>query len=45
MDWIKRFILCHNNRHHQDMGADEIQAYITYLANERQVAVFTQNQY
>jgi uracil-DNA glycosylase len=43
MDWIKRFILFHNKRHPKDMGADEIQACITYLANERQVAASTQN--
>jgi integron integrase len=44
VDWIKRFILFHNKRHPEDMGADEIQAYIIYLANERQVAASTQNQ-
>jgi len=44
IDWIKRFILFHNKRHPRDMGADEVQAYITYLANERNVASSTQNQ-
>jgi len=44
VDWIKRFILFHNKRHPKDMGAEEVQAYITYLANERKVASSTQNQ-
>lgn len=43
-DWIKRFILFNNKRHPKDMGAEEIQVYITYLANERKVASSTQNQ-
>ena len=41
VDWIKRFIIFHNKRHPQDMGAQEVQTYITYLANERHVAVST----
>jgi integron integrase len=44
IDWIKRFILFHHKRHPRDMGSDEVQAYITYLANERHVAASTQNQ-
>ena len=44
VDWIKRFIIFHNKRHPQDMGAEEVQAYISYLANERRVAASTQNQ-
>jgi hypothetical protein len=34
-DWIKRFILFHHKRHPKDMGAPEIQAFITYLAVEK----------
>jgi hypothetical protein len=41
VDWIKRFILFHNQHHPEDMGADEVQTYITYLANERRVAAST----
>ena len=44
VDCIKRFIMFHNKRHPQEMGADEVQAFITYLANERRVAASTQNQ-
>jgi len=41
VDWIKRYILFHQKRHPKDMGPEEIQAYITYLANERKVASST----
>ena len=44
VDWIKRFIIFHHKRHPQAMGAEEVQAYITYLANERRLAASTQNQ-
>jgi len=44
VEWIKRFILFHDKRHPKDMGAQEIQAYITYLAVERKIASSTQNQ-
>jgi hypothetical protein len=48
-DWItctcasagKRYILFHNKRHPKDMGAEEIQAFITHLAIERHVAAST----
>jgi integron integrase len=41
---IKRFILFHQKRHPQDLGADEIRQYLTHLANEGQVSASTQNQ-
>ena len=44
VEWIKRFILFHKKRHPKEMGVDEVQAYITYLATERTVAASTQNQ-
>ena len=43
-DWIKRYIFFHNKRHPQDMGAPEIEAFLTHLAVERNVAASTQNQ-
>jgi integron integrase len=43
-EWIKRYILFHHKRHPNDMGADEIRAFITSLAVERQVSASTQNQ-
>ena len=42
--WIKRFILFHNKRHPNEMGAEEIKAYIKYLAVQQQVSSSTQNQ-
>src|SRR6266545_2180465 len=44
VSWIKRFILFHGKRHPRDMGAPEIETFITHLAVERNVAVTTQNQ-
>lgn len=44
IDWCKRYILFHNKRHPAEMGIGEIQAYITYLATNRNVAASTQNQ-
>ena len=44
VDWIKRFILFHNKRHPRDMGAAEIEGFLTHLAVERTVAASTQNQ-
>ncbi len=43
-DWCKRYILYHNKRHPAEMGVPEIQAFITHLATERNVAASTQNQ-
>src|SRR5262245_40475614 len=43
-DWIKRFILFHGKRHPQEMGAAEINAFLTHLAVEGQVSASTQNQ-
>lgn len=44
VSWIRRFILFHGKRHPKDMGAAEIEEYLTYLAMERNVAASTQNQ-
>ncbi len=42
--WIKRFIYFHDKRHPASMGADEVTAFLTYLARERGVSASTQNQ-
>jgi hypothetical protein len=44
VDWIKRFILFHDKRHPKDMGAREVEQFLTHLATERNVASSTQNQ-
>jgi integron integrase len=42
--WIRRYILFHNKRHPQEMGSVEIEAFLTYLAVQENVAASTQNQ-
>ncbi len=44
VDWIRRFVIFHNKRHPKDMGIPEIEAFLTHLAVQRQVAASTQNQ-
>ncbi|MCG9889557.1 MAG: phage integrase N-terminal SAM-like domain-containing protein [Thermosynechococcaceae cyanobacterium MS004] len=43
VDWVYRFIVFHNKRHPKDMGASEIEAFLTFLAVQRKVAAPTQN--
>jgi len=43
LDWIKRFILFHGKRHPEALGAAEVEAFLTHLAVDRQVAAATQN--
>jgi integron integrase len=43
-EWIKRFILFHHKRHPAEMGAPEIQSFLSHLATEKKVAASTQNQ-
>ncbi|MGI9087094.1 MAG: integron integrase [Chthoniobacterales bacterium] len=42
--WIRRFIRFHGIRHPQEMGADEVKAFLSHLATELDVAASTQNQ-
>lgn len=42
--WIKRFIYFHQKRHPQDMGAAEVEAFLSALATELDVSASTQNQ-
>ena len=44
VDWIKRYILFHSKRHPQEMGAAEVEAFLSHLAVDRAVAASTQNQ-
>ena len=43
LDWIKRYILFHNKRHPNQMGAPEVEAFLTHLAVNEHVAASTQN--
>lgn len=43
VDWIKRYIFFHGKRHPKDMGASDIEAFLTHLAVVGKVAASTQN--
>ena len=44
VDWIRHYILFHKKRHPNEMGENEIRAFLAYLAVERKIAASTQNQ-
>ncbi len=44
VQWVRRFILFHGKRHPAEMGAVEVEAFLTHLAVEGNVAASTQNQ-
>lgn len=44
LQWVRRFILFHDKQHPADMGAPELEAFLTHLAVERNVAASTQSQ-
>jgi len=43
-NWIRRFIVWSGKRHPKEMGESEVRAFLTHLANDRNVAASTQNQ-
>lgn len=44
ISWIKHYIVFNGKRHPADMGAVEVERFLTYLANDRHVSSATQNQ-
>lgn len=44
ISWIRRFILFNGKRHPKDMGAVEVESFLTDLAVEHHVSASTQNQ-
>ena len=44
VDWVRRFILHFDKRHPRDLGAREIERFLTDLAVEGHVSASTQNQ-
>ena len=44
VQWIRRFVIFHGKRHPSEMGAPEVEAFLTSLAVEGNVAASTQNQ-
>jgi len=43
-NWMRQFIFFHNKRHPREMGKAEVEAFLTHLAKNRNVAVSSQNQ-
>lgn len=41
--WVRRFILFHHKRHPAEMGASEVEAFLSHLAITANVAASTQN--
>lgn len=44
LGWIRQFILANGRRHPRQLGGAEVEAFLTRLATERNVAASTQNQ-
>lgn len=44
VDWIKRFIRFHGNRHPSELSAGDVEQFLTHLASDLNVAASTQNQ-
>jgi integron integrase len=44
LGWVRRFILANGKRHPRDMGAREVERFLTRLATEGHVSASTQNQ-
>lgn len=42
--WVRRFILANGKRHPREMGAREVEAFLTHLAMHGHVSASTQNQ-
>jgi len=44
VSWIRRFVRYHNMRHPDDLGSEEVNSFLTYLAVERLSSPATQSQ-
>jgi integron integrase len=44
VEWIRRFVLFHDKRHPREMGAGEVEGFLTHLAVQGRVSASTQNQ-
>ena len=42
--WVKRYVVFHGKRHPKELGAHDIEQFLTHLAVEGKVAASTQNQ-
>ncbi len=43
-DWIVRYVIFHDKRHPEEMGARAITSFLSWLATDRKVSASTQNQ-
>ena len=43
-DWTRRYVVFHRKRHPRELGAADVEAFLSYLATDRQVSASTQNQ-
>ncbi len=44
VEWVRRFVRFHGQRHPRDMGAPEVRAFLGHLASEAKVAASTHQQ-
>jgi integron integrase len=44
LQWVRRYILFHQKRHPREIGAPEVEAFLSHLAIVRKVSASTQNQ-
>ncbi|MGH9642228.1 MAG: integron integrase [Terriglobales bacterium] len=44
LQWIRRYIAFHNRRHPRELGAAELEQFLTHLAVDRKVSASTQSQ-
>lgn len=44
VNWIRRYVRFHGLRHPREMGAPEVEAFLSHLASDRKVSSSTQNQ-
>jgi integrase len=44
LHWIRRYVKFHGRRHPREMGAAEVEAFLTHLAVDQRVSAATQNQ-
>ncbi|HYC08635.1 MAG TPA: integron integrase [Steroidobacteraceae bacterium] len=44
LQWLRRYVVFHQRRHPRELGAREVEQFLTHLAVERRVSAATQNQ-
>jgi integron integrase len=44
LQWLRRYVAFHHGRHPRDLGAAEVEQFLTHLAVHRKVSAATQNQ-